>query len=134
MEGRSLWSELKGESAGEPRETFSEHLGTSQEQPSRMIRSGPWKLYHYHGDEHPVLYHLEDDPDEWNDLAQDPTHAAQRSELMNRLYADWDPEQVLRESAVLDQDYQTIRQWGAALNPPHPDNLPVPDAEEVTRL
>jgi choline-sulfatase len=135
MEGRSRWGELTGKAAdSSPAETFSEHFGTNKERPSRMIRSGPWKLYHYHGDAHPVLYNLHDDPGEWHDLAQDPVHAPRRTELMTRLYADWNPEQVLQESAGLDRDYATIRQWGAALNPPHPDNLPVPDAETVTRV
>ncbi|MCB1106343.1 MAG: sulfatase-like hydrolase/transferase, partial [Cephaloticoccus sp.] len=135
MEGRSLWPGLTGATAdAHANETFSEHFGTNRERPSRMIRSGPWKLYHYHGDDHPVLYNLHDDPGEWHDLAADPAHAGRRAELMTRLYADWDPERVLQESAVLDRDYTTIRRWGAALNPPHPDNLPVPDAEDITRV
>jgi hypothetical protein len=81
-----------------------------------------------------VLYNLQDDPGEWHDLAQDKVYAQRRAELMERLYADWDPEEVLRMSAVLDRDYQTIHRWGETLNPPHPDNLPVPDSEDVTRV
>ncbi len=134
MDGTSLWGPMQGQpnAGSHPNETYSEHLGGSGEAPARMIRSGPWKLYHYHGDEHPVLYNLQDDPDEWHDLAQDPACAQRRAELMERLYADWAPEDVLRTSAVLDRDYQTIERWGETLNPPHPDNLPVTGSEDVT--
>jgi len=134
-DGHSLWGELSGDpKSSHPDETFSEHFGTNREQPSRMIRSGPWKLYHYYGEEHPVLFNLDEDPDEWFDLAQDPDPKLTqiRDQLFTRLYQEWDPEYVLKESEILDRDYETLCKWGAAVNPPHPDTLPVPDAEEVT--
>ncbi|MBL4575646.1 MAG: sulfatase-like hydrolase/transferase [Opitutaceae bacterium] len=132
-DGHSLWGELTGHSPNShPNETFSEHFGTNRENPSRMIRSGPWKLYHYQGEEHPVLFNMEEDPNEWIDLAQEPEHSKTREDLLKKLYEQWDPEYVRRESDILDSDYESLCKWGAAINPPHPDNLPVPDAEDVT--
>jgi choline-sulfatase len=136
-DGHSLWGELTGDPKNpHPDKTFSEHFGGYNEQPSRMIRSGPWKLYHYYGDEHPVLFNLEEDPNEWFDLAQDPDPRLIeiRKKLFTQLYQEWNPEYVLKESEILDHDFQTLCQWGAEVNPPHPDTHPIPDATEVTRV
>ena len=57
-----------------PNETFSELHGMTgvpglgTDPPSRMVRQGPWKLYHYRGHESPALYNLDDDPGELHDL------------------------------------------------------------------
>ncbi len=99
-----------------------------------MIRRGPWKLYKYAEDTPPVLFNLEDDPHETHDLAQDPSHAQVREELLARLYEDWDPAYVLQEASRLDSDLEVLRRWGRATQPKHEDTLPVPDVEEIELL
>jgi len=133
-DGYSLWAELRGEQdLARPDETFSEHGPTRGEGPSRMIRRGPWKLFKYHDDTPPALFNLEEDPGERRDLGPDAEFAAVRDELLERLYADWDPEWVVRECETLGRDMQVISAWGRAVQPGHPEALPVPDVENVER-
>ncbi|MYA22145.1 MAG: hypothetical protein F4Z30_04885 [Gemmatimonadetes bacterium] len=98
-----------------------------------MIRQGPWKLYKYHDDTPPALFNLADDPGEWNDLGSDSAYADLRQNLLDQLYADWDPEQVAQCSAELMRDMQVLTTWGQAVQPLHEDTLPVEDAEDVVR-
>jgi choline-sulfatase len=135
VDGRSLWplltraGGLKG-----PGEIFSELGGFYWGPPSRMIRRGPWKLFKYHDETPPALFNRDQDPGETVDLGADPRHDDVRRQLLERLYDDWDPELVLRESARLDADLRVIQSWGAAVQPVHEDVLPIPDAESVTLL
>ena len=135
-DGRSLWPILAGgEDQDRPDETFSEHLGRQDGAPSRMIRKGPWKLYKYHDTTPPVLYNLKDDPGEDRDLGTDAGHESVRDDLLARLHDGWDPEYVLRETAILDRDAAVIGKWGKAVQPAHEDSYPVPyGAEDVTIL
>lgn len=132
--GRSLWPRLCGEDSAGWDETFSEWYGPQgKEAPSRMIRRGDWKLYHYHGDERPVLYNLAEDPGELHDLGGEAAAAQVRDELMDRLCRDWDPEFVQARSAELDADMPLLTAWGKAVRPGHEDTLAVPDVEAVVR-
>ena len=133
-DGHSLWTELHGESDSDrPDCTFSELGNSHGDPPSRMMRLGQWKLYKCHDDTPPVLYDLVKDPGELHDLGADPTHAAVRRSLLDRLYADWDPAWVARRCAEQDKDMEVLKAWGRAVRPVHPDALPVPDVEDVTR-
>jgi choline-sulfatase len=80
--------------------------------PVRMIRKGPHKLVYFHSYETPMLFDLAEDPDENNDLGNDPAYAAVRDALLRELLADWDPEQVTASvtRAMDDLDYQAA--WG----------------------
>ncbi len=131
-DGQSLWQVWQGR-ADERRsgETFSEHGAQRDPVPSRMVRRGPWKLYKYHDDTPPVLYNLDEDPDELNDLGGEEAAAPIRDELLERLYRDWDPEAVLDESTRLQRDLEVLTAWGRAVRPRHEDALPVPDVEDV---
>jgi choline-sulfatase len=131
--GRSIWPHLRGDpDAPDYRETFSEHFGGRDMTPSRMIRHNEWKLYHYHDDRPPVLYNLDDDPGEEQDLALDPRYDAVMRALMARLYEGWDPTAILRESARLDEDLRLLTSWGRKTQLIHEDQLIVPDVEDVT--
>ena len=133
--GRSIWPHLIGDlDAPDRQETFSEHMGNRDTTVSRMIRRGPWKLYHYHDDRPPVLYHLGDDPDEERDLALDPHYEPIVADLMQRLYAGWDPSAILEESARLDQDLRLLESWGQVAQLIHEDQLIIPDVEDVTLI
>ena len=59
------------------------HYGNQGGDPSSIIRSGPWKLIHYHEDGRDELYHLDRDPGEQLDLLAD--NGAEASLLRRRL-------------------------------------------------
>ena len=77
-----------------------------------MLRQGQWKLNWYHGFERPQLFDLETDPEELEDRADDPTCAAIREELLNRVLEGWDGNAI---EARLERQTATrplLRQWG----------------------
>ena len=82
----------------------------------RMVRSGPWKLNHYHG-HRPQLFNLEDDPDEARDLADDPGCAAVRDALAARVLEGWDAEAIARKCTAKREDAQVLRAWARATQP-----------------
>jgi arylsulfatase A-like enzyme len=133
VDGRSLWPALLGEPNPEQHsETYSEHLGGIDAVPSCMIRRGPWKLYKYHDRSPPVLYNLQDDPEEMVDLGLDPRYEEVRDDLLARLYGRWNPVDILRESARQDRDMRLLESWGKAVQLLNQDQLLVPDVEDVT--
>ena len=134
--GRSFLPALVGgDTSDRVDETFSEYYGGDRdERPSRMIRSGPWKLYMYDGDDAPVLFNLDDDPGEMVDLGGEPSHADVRDDLLARLHVGWEPDVVASESDAMHQDWETLVGWGAAVRPGHEDMIDVPDVEDVTIL
>ena len=58
-----------------------------------MIRSGKWKYIHY-VDYAPQLFDLDADPDELNDLGEDPAHIEIRTECEAKLRAMLNPEEI----------------------------------------
>ncbi len=137
-DGRSLWSTLQGRHPNDwLDETFSEFAdGRTGDTghpnfPSRMVRSGNWKLWWY-GDSDglpPALFNLENDPDETQDLGNDPSCAAVREEFMEKLRVGWDPDQVSASAQQATADHTALANWGHRLRPTHPDLLPVPSPE-----
>ena len=135
MVGPDDWILVGGDTSDRVDETFSEYYGGDRdERPSRMIRSGPWKLYMYDGDDAPVLFNLDDDPGEMVDLGGEPSHADVRDDLLARLHVGWEPDVVASESDAMHQDWETLVGWGAAVRPGHEDMIDVPDVEDVTIL
>lgn len=134
VDGVSLWPDLVGSPVQARSETFSEHVG-QEGIPSRMVRSGPWKYYKYHDTTPPVMFNLDDDPGEMNDLGADPRTSDVRRQLADRLRDGWKPDDVLAETARMDRDLKVVEAWGRKVEPVHPDTLPVPhDAEDVRLL
>ena len=67
-------------------------------------------------------------------VGADQRHGFERrpmGELLERLYADWDPGFVARESEVLARDMRVLSAWGKAVQPRHEETLPVPDVEDI---
>jgi len=94
MDGISLYPYLKGQHAPSREDFFMEHVGIVEaENPipdSRGVRSGKWKYIRYVNVEPEVeeLYHLEDDPLESQNLAQDPEYVEIKEQLRER-YDDY---------------------------------------------
>jgi arylsulfatase A-like enzyme len=136
VDGRSLWGNLTcNPDPGRPNETFSEHLGAMDGVPSRMIRRGPWKLYLYANSDPPVLFNLEDDPDELNDLYGNPEAGIICEDLQASVKADWAPVTIIAESLRLDEDLDVLKGWARATRAVHDESLAVPcDSEDVELL
>jgi len=99
--------------------------------PSRMIRSGPWKLWAYADQAGlpPALFNLEDDPGERCDLGENPQCGAVRTHLLERLYQGWDPDGAARKSREHWQYFDVLRQWGRTVQVDCPDALVYPSAD-----
>lgn len=99
--------------------------------PSRMIRSGPWKLW-LHTDEDdlpPVLFNLKDDPEERHDLGRDPAYAEVRDVLLERLWHGWDPQTAATLSQRQTEAYHLLREWGQAVDVQSDDALALPPSD-----
>lgn len=122
--GRSLLPPAADARASWTDEIFSEHCtdvvpawtgGRAIQQ--RMVRSGDWKLIYTHG-EAPQLFDLAADPDERDDLANDPTHAPVRERLAARVLEGWDPEQVAARIRERRRDKDILGAWARQVRPP----------------
>jgi choline-sulfatase len=90
-DGRDLSGGIKTGSFKNGGEAIVEFYGDGTWRGWRMIRSAEWKLIHVpHTEE--VLYNLNQDPGEWQNVADDPAHRQIRDELSSRLKQGWDPE------------------------------------------
>ena len=133
VDGASLWSQMTGSATDVRTETHSEHLG-QEGVPSRMVRSGPWKYYEYHDATPPVLFNLDEDPGELNDLGKSADHESIRVSLAEKLHDGWDPNFVLAETDRMDQNLRLVEGWGRAVEPSHPDTLSIPEHGEDVEL
>ena len=94
IEGRSLMPWLRGETPSDWRDFViseydysvtprAEALGvTPRDARMMMVFDGRWKLIHFEGGFRPMLFDLHSDPNEFSDLGDDPSFAAQ----IDRLY------------------------------------------------
>lgn len=102
----------------------------------RMVRWGPWKLWqHISADGEPwdpVLFNLEDDPDECLNLVDEPAHAERVESMTGDLNEGWHPTAVRREVRQQLRDVELLKQWGREVQPKHPDTYawPGPEIEE----
>lgn len=104
-------------------ETFAEYCtdgmarwtGTGPVQ-QRMIRHGRWKLVYYHG-QRPQLFDLANDPDELEDLAEEPRCAGLRNGLIARVLADWNPDEIARHMARKVTNKRLLADWAKAVRP-----------------
>jgi choline-sulfatase len=102
LHGHSLLDLLQG--AAEPeRCVVSEYSSEGVMAPSRMVRMGPWKYIFTHGLA-PLLFNLENDPDELNNLAGQTAHMQTEQSLHARLVQDWDPPTVHAQILASQQE------------------------------
>lgn len=126
--GRSLRGFLDGQGVADwPDETVSEIHSLHGDPPGRMIRSGPWKLNHYHKHAEPQLFNLVEDPGEWNDRAADPGCQGIRDRLMARVREGWNADRMERSIAAVMRDIPPIAAWGRAVRPESPHVWQAPE-------
>ncbi|MFH1760243.1 MAG: sulfatase-like hydrolase/transferase [bacterium] len=119
-DGRSMLNIMRGDKDGNrPDETFSEVVNDRMHPglPTRMIRSGKWKLWVFGGQEKlpPAMFNLEEDPQEMNDLGQNPDFSEIRNKLLDKVYSEWNPDNisVKEQKATADSEmvYKTANLW-----------------------
>jgi len=88
MEAESLLPALQGEDWAGREYAYAEHARTGILQETEfmtMVRSEDWKLVHFLGEENGQLFDLSADPDERENLWNDPDAAEKKAELLAQL-------------------------------------------------
>jgi len=93
LRGRSLVSLAAGSESGEERWAYSELNNEGNTTGVFWLRKGPWKYVHFVGMP-PLLFNLEEDPGELENLAGRPAHRGAEQELSGLLRSIVDPEKV----------------------------------------
>lgn len=101
VDGASLVPALHGDSTGMRDIAISEFAADGSTGPSRMVRRGNLKYMDLEGVDF-LLYDLEKDPHELNNLADDPAYASACAELRALCEADWD-RQAMYDRIFADQ-------------------------------
>ena len=96
VDGHSLLGLLTGDGDGWPDTALSEYTGEGTAAPLFMVRRGPHKYVHGESDA-PMLFDLEQDPDELTNLAGRTEHAATEAALRAEVYAQWSPARLAEE-------------------------------------
>ena len=121
--GRSLDELIRGDAAHDERIAFSELYTAFPGVPiiARMVRKGPWKYNYYHGAPS-ELFNMDEDPDEFHNLAGDPAYQRVCRELEELVLDGWDPEKISLQRRVYRERVSYMRRWSKAVNPPDPDH------------
>lgn len=111
-DGRDLTDVLcSGEEPPEGRAVVSLCSDIKGDEPSAMVRRGPYKLICHAGYEQCQLFDLERDPDEVHDLGQDVAYRDVILSLRHELDGLWDAETAQRELAAARAHVKLMTQW-----------------------
>jgi choline-sulfatase len=129
--GRSLAGFLAGDETVQnwPDQAWCEYIGAHGDQPSCMLRSGPWKLIYYSETGSAQLYHLREDPGEHVDRMDDPACQQTAADLLSKLHERWSAQGMLGGRARERRARQLIRRCG---HPPIPHAVDNEDAPPGT--
>lgn len=129
LPGQSLWPIARGESAPD-RPAFSEYHAAGSPTGTFMIRRGPYKYVYYVGLP-PQLFDLERDPNELQNLADDPAFATTCQEYERALRSIVDPEDIDAEAKAHQRAAIDAAGGEAAVlaaGPPFVHGTPTPSA------
>ncbi len=100
LDGRSLWDAASG-GIEQPDETFGEYCGEMTSHPIFMIRRREFKYIHCDSDP-PLLFNVDEDPQERTNLADDAAYADIASSFAVEVAAHWDSD-AIRERVIQSQ-------------------------------
>ena len=109
IDGHSLAPLVSGGAQDGPDVACAEYTAEGVREPLLMVRKGPYKLIRSPGDP-PLLFDLDNDPDELENLAASPTCVAVRAELEAVVSETWDVEAL--DAAV--RESQSVRRLVSA--------------------
>lgn len=95
-DGASLMPALNGDISAMPDVAIAEFAADGSTGPSRMVRKGKWKLMWLEGQD-TLLYDVEADPNEMNNLSGQPDYEQVEAELTAILFDGWDPDALRTE-------------------------------------
>lgn len=117
MNGESLLENLKtGKEVAEDRVVISQLADIKGDTPSAMIRKNEYKFVLHYGHETPQLFDLNNDPNEYHDLAENPEYLEVRNELKEELLKYWDPEKVSEDVELAKAHLKILEKWGSVTN------------------
>lgn len=96
VHGNSLLPLLEGRGEEWKDTVVSDYLAIGPCVPCRMVRKGAYKLMYTHGHPH-MLFDIENDPNEQNNLAGDPAYAQNLEDLLSIVLLNYDPEALVRD-------------------------------------
>jgi len=91
LDGRDMSDLVRNERPSGPGMAIVENYAEGVWRGVRTIRRGQYKLTYIPGME-PEMFDLEQDPNEWNNVASDPAYQEIRKELEELVLKDWDPD------------------------------------------
>ncbi|MBX2839019.1 MAG: choline-sulfatase [Gammaproteobacteria bacterium] len=109
LDGQSLYGALEGDTSSLRDVVISEFAADGSTGPSRMVKKNAWKFMYLEGVE-TLLYNLESDPNELNNLSGLPAYSDIEKELMAIAMNDWDPEHLRSEILLSQQRRLKIHQ------------------------
>jgi choline-sulfatase len=127
MDGKSLIELIDGQDTNQ-RDVFSEIHTAGVLATCFMIRRGKYKYTYVHGEE-PQLFDLENDPEEWHNLAGNPQYGEIEEDLKARILEQFNPDQIehdVRESLLKRQLIRKVMK----INDTHWDCFPHFDASK----
>ena len=101
LDGRSLMHLIAGDDAGDRDEAVGEYMGECAAAPLIMIRRGNLKFIYTETDP-PLLFDIDADPDERENLAENPAYAAKLKGFMNEIAENYDMERITND-VILSQ-------------------------------
>ncbi|MBC6439546.1 MAG: choline-sulfatase [Rhodospirillales bacterium] len=127
IDGGSMAGLASGNTDGWADTAYSEYCGEGAESPLLMVRRGRWKYVHC-DDDPPLLYDLEDDPDELTNRAGSVDVADAEAELKAEIHRQWDTAD-LKERVIASQRARTFLEKALSVGKNDPwDWQPMRDA------
>eukprot|EP01088_Endostelium_zonatum_P013557 TRINITY_DN2823_c0_g1_i3.p1 TRINITY_DN2823_c0_g1~~TRINITY_DN2823_c0_g1_i3.p1 ORF type:complete len:447 (+),score=94.52 TRINITY_DN2823_c0_g1_i3:482-1822(+) len=127
VEGRSLYSLLRGEDGKVPNEVFAEYLGEGAISPLIMIRRGKWK-YVYCKEDPDQLYDLEEDKWELRNIAGKEENRQLVEEFRREVLAKRDVEKIRKQVIESQKNRRLVNEAMNLGKRAHWDWQPVTDA------
>jgi len=116
IDGRDISDLVLGKRSSEPGEAIMENYGEGVWRGWRMIRKGQYKMVYVPGYE-PELFDLSKDPNEWNNVVNDPAYKEIRTELEAAVLKDWKNHDELEEKRYQSEERRiAIRKVGQELD------------------